>query len=261
MNITVCVKQVVDTEAEKRLDPTTWCLDRSVNSILNPYDEYAVEEALRHQGGRRRRSGRPLHGAGRQPPTPSARRWRWAPTAACWSATRRLPARTRIGTAPVLAAALKKVDFDLVLFGSRSTDGETGCVPAAVAELLGLPAALLPVQGRGERQQRPRCTARPSIGYNVAYDCPCRPSLSVIKGINEPRYPSMKGIMGARKKPVDVRDIGALGLDASRLGLAGAGTRVTSATLPGPRKAGVVVEDDGSVAQKLAEFLATEKLV
>ena len=97
-------------------------------------------------------------------------------------------------------------------------------------------------------------------GY-VAYDCPAPAVLSVVKGINEPRYPSMKGIMGARKKPVDTRDAGALGLDASRLGLAGAGTRVLSATLPEPRKAGVVVEDDGSGAQKLAEFLATEKLV
>ena len=78
--------------------------------------------------------------------------------------------------------------------------------------------------------------------------------LSVIKGINEPRYPSMKGIMGAKKKPLDVKDVGALSLDAAQVGLAGAKTRVLSARSPEPRKAGVKVEDDGNGAQQHRRF-------
>ena len=84
--------------------------------------------------------------------------------------------------------------------------------------------------------------------------------ISVIKGINEPRYPSMKGIMGAKKKPLDVKNASALDLDLSQLGLSGAKTRVLSARSPEPRKAGVKIEDDGTGAQRIADFLASEKL-
>jgi electron transfer flavoprotein beta subunit len=85
--------------------------------------------------------------------------------------------------------------------------------------------------------------------------------LSVIKGINQPRYPSMMGIMGAKKKPLDVKDAGALGLDSSQVGLSSAKTRVLSARSPEPRKAGVKVEDDGAGALKVTEFLIGNKLV
>ena len=258
MNITVCVKQVVDTEAEKRLDPTTWCLDRSVNSILNPYDEYAVEEALRireAEGGEV-----VVLCMGPDEATDAVRKaLAMGADAATLVTDPALAGSDALGTATVLAAALKGMPCDLVLFGCRSTDGETGTVPAAVAELLDLPllSNLSKVEVNGGALRVHRETEQ---GY-VAYDCPTPAVLSVVKGINEPRYPSMKGIMGARKKPVDVCDAAALGLDASRLGLAGASTRVLSAALPEARKAGVVVEGDGSGAQKLAEFLATEKLV
>jgi electron transfer flavoprotein beta subunit len=257
MNIVVCVKQVVDTEAEKRLDPGTWCLDRSVSSIINPYDEYAVEEALRireAEGGEV-----VVLCMGPDDATDAVRKaLAMGADAATLVTDPLLAGSDALGTASVLAAALKSLTWDLALFGCRSTDGETGTVPAAVAQLLELPllSNLSKVEVSGGSLRVHRETEQ---GY-VAYDCPAPAVLSVVKGINEPRYPSMKGIMGARKKPVDSRDAAALGLDWSRLGLAGAGTRVLSATLPEPRKAGVVVEDDGSGAQKIAEFLATEKL-
>ncbi len=97
-------------------------------------------------------------------------------------------------------------------------------------------------------------------GY-VAYDCPTPAVLSVIKGINEPRYPSMKGIMGAKKKPLDKKDCGALSLDAGQVGLEAAKTRVVSGRSPEPRKAGEKFEDDGGGAQRIAEFLAAAKLI
>ena len=258
MNIAVCVKQVIDTEAEKKLDPSSWRLDRNVNCILNPYDEYAVEEALRIKEA---------HGGqvvavcmGPEKATDAVRKAlaMGADTGVLVSDDA-LAGSDAQGTAYALAEALKGLEWDLVLFGVRSTDGETGCVPAAVAERLGVPllSTLAKVEVEGSTLKVHRETEQ---GY-VAYECPTPAVLSVIKGINEPRYPSMMGIMGAKKKPLDVKDASALSLDKGQVGLDGAKTRVLSARIPEPRKAGVKVEDDGSGAQKIAEFLASQKLV
>ncbi len=258
MKIAVCVKQVIDTEAEKRLDPASWRVDRSVPSILNPYDEYAVEEALRIKEA---------HGgevvAVCMGPAKAEDALRKALAMGADSAVlvsdAALAGSDAQATAYALAEALKTFEWDLVVFGVRSTDGETGCVPAAVAERLGAPllSSLSKVEVDGSNLSVHRETEQ---GY-VAYGCPTPAVLSVIKGINEPRYPSMKGIMGAKKKTVDVKDGAALGLDASQLGLEGSKTRVLSGRSPEPRKAGVQIEDDGSGAQKIADFLASEKLV
>jgi electron transfer flavoprotein beta subunit len=258
VNIAVCVKQVVDTEAEKRLDPGSWRLDRSVDSILNPYDEYAVEEALRLKEA---------HGGevvvlcmGPECAAEAVRK------ALAMGADRALLVSDPVlagsdsqGTAYVLAEALKGLDHDLVIFGIRSTDGETGCVPAAVAERLGLP--LLSSLSKVEVSDSTLVVHRETEQGYVSYECPTPAVLSVIKGINEPRYPSMKGIMSARKKPMEVRDAAALDLDTAQIGLSGAKTRVLSARSPEPRKAGVKIEDDGAGAQRIADFLASEKLV
>jgi electron transfer flavoprotein beta subunit len=258
MNIAVCVKQVIDTEAEKKLDPESWRLDRSVNCILNPYDEYAVEEALRikeAQGGE--------VVAVCMGPEKAEEAIRKALAMGVDSAVLvtdpALAGSDAQATAYVLAEALKGIQWDLVIFGVRSTDGETGCVPAAVAELLGVPllSTLAKVDVQGSNLAVHRETEQ---GY-IAYECPTPAVLSVIKGINEPRYPSMKGLMGAKKKPLDVKNASALDLDLSQLGLSGAKTRVLSACSPEPRKAGVKIEDDGTGAQRIADFLASEKLV
>ena len=258
MNIAVCVKQVTDTEAVQKLDPTSWRLDRSVACILNPYDEYAVEEALRLKEA---------HGGevvvvcmGPEKATEAVRK------AMAMGADRAILVTDPVlegtdaqGTAYVLAEALKGFQWDIVLFGIRSTDGETGCVPAAVADRLGVPllSALAKVEAEGTTLKVHRET---ELGY-VALECATPAVLSVIKGINQPRYPSMMGIMGAKKKPLDVKDAGTLSLDSSQVGLSGAKTRVLSARSPEPRKAGVKVEDDGRGALKVVEFLIGNKLV
>jgi electron transfer flavoprotein beta subunit len=159
----------------------------------------------------------------------------------------------------VLAEALKSFQWDLVLFGVRSTDGETGCVPAAVAERLGVPllSALAKVEVNGSKLTVNRET---DLGY-VKYECPTPAVLSVIKGINDPRFPSMKGIMTAKTKPLDTKDASALSLDLGQVGQSGAKTRVLSGRSPEPRKAGEKIEDDGTGAAKIAEYLASKKLV
>jgi electron transfer flavoprotein beta subunit len=258
MNIAVCVKQVTDTEAVQKLDPTTWRLDRSVTCILNPYDEYAVEEALKLKEA---------HGGevvavcmGPEKATEAVRKaMAMGADKAILVTDTALEGSDAQATAYVLAEALKTFQWDIVLFGVRSTDGETGCVPAAVAERLGVPmlSTLAKVEVEGSTLKVHRET---ELGY-VAYECAAPAVLSVIKGINQPRYPSMMGIMGAKKKPLDVKDAGALGLDSSQVGLSSAKTRVLSARSPEPRKAGVKVEDDGGGALKVTEFLIGNKLV
>jgi electron transfer flavoprotein beta subunit len=258
MNIAVCVKQVVDTEAETKLDPASWRLNRSVTCILNPYDEYAVEEALRIKEA---------HGGevvavcmGPETATDAVRKaLAMGADKALLVSDAALAGSDLQGTAYVLAEALKTLQWDLVIFGVRSTDGETGCVPAAVAERLGVPllSALAKVEVDGSKLTVNRETEE---GY-VRYECPTPAVLSVIKGINEPRFPSMKGIMTAKTKPLDTKDAGALSLDASRVGQSGAKTRILSGRSPEPRKAGEKIEDDGTGAVKIAEYLVSKKLV
>ncbi len=258
MNIVVCVKQVVDTEAEKRLDPASWRLDRSVANILNPYDEYAVEEALKLQEE---------HGGevtvlcmGPEEAAEDVRKaLAMGADKAVLVSDPALAGSDVQGTAYALAEALKTLACDLVIFGNRSTDGETGCVPAAVAELLGLP--LLSSLSKLEVNDGTLAVHRETdLGY-VAYECPLPAVVSVAKGINEPRYPTMKGILGAKRKPLDVTDAASLGLDPARIGLSGAKTKVLSGRVAPPRAAGVKIEDDGTSAQKIADFLASQKLV
>ena len=258
MNIVVCVKQVVDTEAQVKLDPSSWRVDRSVTCILNPYDEYAVEEALRIKEA---------HGGevtalcmGPDTATDAVRKaLAMGADKAVLVSDAALAGSDVQGTAYVLAEALKTLEWDLIIFGVRSTDGETGCVPAAVAERLGAPllSSLAKVEVDGSKLTVNRET---ETGY-VRYECPTPAVLSVIKGINEPRFPSMKGIMTAKTKPLDTKDAAALSLDAGQLGASGAKTRVLSGRSPEPRQAGEKIEDDGTGAAKIVEYLTGKKLV
>jgi electron transfer flavoprotein beta subunit len=258
MNIAVCVKQVIDTEAPAKLDPSTWRLDRSVTNVLNPYDEFAVEEALRIKEAHGGEVAVLCMGPAKAEDAIRKALAMGADSAVLVSDDA-LAGSDAQATAYVLAEALKVMQWDIVIFGVRSTDGETGTVPGAVAERLGVPllSSLSKVEVNGSSLTVNRET---EVGY-VRYECPMPAVLSVIKGINEPRYPSMKGIMTAKKKPLDVKDAAALSLDTAQVGLANAKTKVLSARSPEPRKAGVKVEDDGSGAAKIAEFLATARVI
>ncbi len=167
-----------------------------------------------------------------------------------------------MGTARALAAAIKPLEADLVLCGAMSTDAQTGLVAPALGELLGLPVftmvSHLEIDGDTVKVHRQN-----DEGY-VAYDGPLPAVVAVAKGLNEPRYPSIKGIMGAKKKPMETRSAAELGIDPATVGAAGAKTRVLGATIVPPRAAGERLTDYASpeeAAGKLADFLAANKLV
>jgi electron transfer flavoprotein beta subunit len=159
----------------------------------------------------------------------------------------------------VLAQALKETGFDLVILGSESTDARTGVVPAMLAERLGVPqltlASKVDIDGQSVTVRRVT-----DDGYQVVTG-PLPAVVSVVEKINEPRYPSFKGIMAAKKKPVQTLALADLGVDADAAGLAGSATTVADFAAKPPRAAGTVVKDEGDGGTKVAAFLTERKFI
>jgi electron transfer flavoprotein beta subunit len=260
VQIVVCVKQVVDTEAEKRLTPGDWRIDRTVEAILNPYDEYAVEAAIQFKEQQGAEVTVLCIG-----PENAAEAVRKALAMGADDAVivtdEAIAGADTQGTAYALSQALKTMSPDLVLMGSMSTDAQTGQVPGALAQLLDLPllANLSALEVDGGTVKAHRQTEE---GY-IAYECPLPAVVSVAKGINEPRYPSMKGLMAAKKKPLDARDAAGVGIDPAMVGSVGTRTRVLSATPVPPRSAGKKIDgnDAADAAKKLADYFAENRLI
>ena len=259
MKILVTVKRVPDTAAEKRLDPADKTLDReSVETILNPVDEYAVEEALRLKE---------QHGGEVvvlcMGPTSALATVRKAlsmgPDAAVHVHDDALHGSCAFNTARVLQAAIQQVEPDMVLCGSESTDARTSLVPSALAEYLGWPgltgAKKLEVDGSTIRVHR-----ETENGYDVL-EAEGPAVVSVVKGINEPRYPSFKGIMAAKSKPVEQLTVDELGLSADEVGWAGAGQEIVDISAAEAREAGRVVEDEGEGYAEIVTFLENLKVI
>jgi electron transfer flavoprotein beta subunit len=263
MNIVVLVKQVPDTYSERRLRGSDGALDRDASdAVLDEINERAVEEAL---------VLKEAHGGtvtvltmGPQRATEAIRKalsmGADAALHVCDDAVAGADAR---GTARVLAAAVRTVDtggaVDLVLAGNEASDGRSAAVPAMVAEVLELPAL---THARQVSVEGSTITVRRETDDGVVVLRAELPAVvSVNEKINEPRYPSFKGIMAAKKKKVTTLTLADLGVDAADVGGAGALTTVTSATPRPPRAAGEKVVDDGDGAVQLAAFLAARKLV
>lgn len=259
MKIAVCVKQVPDTWAEKKLSDTDKTLDReSVDGVMNELDEYAVEEALLLAEA---------HGgdvvAVSMGPAKAEETVRKALQMGAASGIHivddALHGSDAVATSAVLAKVLGDRGFDLVVFGSESTDARMSVVPAMVAERLGLPqltfANKVTVTGDAIAVQRVT-----EYGYDeVEAGLPA--VVSVVEKINEPRYPSFKGIMAAKKKPIESVSVADTGVAADTVGLAGAWTQVVDSANRPPKAAGVKVEDDGSGGVKIAEFLSEQKFI
>jgi electron transfer flavoprotein beta subunit len=258
MKIAVCVKQVPDATVHKRIDPATKRLDRSGEAALNPTDLNAVEEALRikeAQGGEV-----VLVCMGPQKAVDSLRK------ALAMGADRAVLVSDEaaigsdlLGTARVLAGALERENADLVLFGQASGDGDGSVLWAAVAERLRRPvisqvASLTAAEGSitGKRQTE--------HGYDVI-TAPLPAVAAVSDAINEPRYPALKGIMGAKTKPQETLALGDVGIEAGAAGEAGAKTVVRELGPPPSRGDQITIEDDGSAAEKVLELVVQRKLV
>jgi electron transfer flavoprotein beta subunit len=259
MKIAVCVKQVPDAAAPKRLDPQTKRLDRSVEGAINPFDVHAVEEALRIKEG----------GEGGEVVLVSmgpAKAGESLRKALAMGADRVVLVTDEaaegsdlLGTAKALSAVLAREEPDLVLFGQQSSDSDGAVLWAAVAEKLRRPVisqvaelTLADGKARGKRQTE--------FGYDVI-EAPLPVVVAVSDAINEPRYPSLKGIMGAKSKPQETVTSSDLGLSADDLGEAGKRTEVYAVGEPPPRGDSVKIEDDGGAAEKIVEYLAERKLI
>jgi electron transfer flavoprotein beta subunit len=255
MKIAVCVKQVPEA-AHRRMNPSTKRLDRSGEGALNAFDANAVEEALRlkETGG----DGEVVVvSMGPEKAVDALRK------ALAMGADRAVlvsddgaAGSDLVATSRVLAAALEREGADLVLFGQYAADSEGAVLWAAVAERLRRPlvsqVAELTVEGgslTGRRQTE--------FGYDVIR-APLPAVVAVADSINEPRYPSLKGIMGAKKKQQDVLSLSDLGVEA---GEAASRTSVLALGDPPPRGDSRKVEDDGNAAAQIVDFLAEKRLV
>jgi electron transfer flavoprotein beta subunit len=259
VDIVVLVKQVPDTWAERRLQESDKTLDReSVDAVLNEIDEYAVEEALRLKEA---------HGGevtvltmGPERATETIRKaLSMGADKALHVSDPALHGSCAVQTAETLAAALGTIPYDLVVLGSESTDARLSVMAAMLSEALGLPqlsgARKVTVDGNTVTIERQTETGFDRIeGTTPAV-------VSVVEKINEPRYPSFKGIMAAKKKPVTTLTIADLGIDPGTAGLANATSEVVEMTPRPPKQAGQVVKDEGDGGAKIAEFLAAQKLL
>ncbi len=250
MKIVVCVKAVPDAAAGRRIDPSTKRLDRSGELTLSDFDTYAVEEALQLGAG-----GEVVALTMGPPGAADALRKALAMGAdrAVHVCDDALAGSDLVGTARALAAVLERESPDLVLFGQQSADSGGACLWAAVAEILRRPAisqaSELAIDGdavTGKRQTE--------FGYDTIR-APLPAIVAVSDAINTPRYPSLKGIMGAKRKPQETLAAGDVG------GATAPSTTVLELEPPPARGEARTIEDDGNAAEQIVEFLAEKRLL
>jgi len=259
MNIVVCVKQVPDTYSERALRASDSTLDRdAADAVINEADEYAIEEGLRLAEAHGGEVTILSMGPGR-----AIEAIRKALSMGADKAVHlvddALAGSDALQTSYALAQVLQSIGFDLVVLGAESTDARMGAMAAMLAERLGVAqlslASKVEIDGSHVRVNR-----QSEDGYWVVEaDLPA--VISVVEKINEPRYPSFKGIMAAKKKPMQVLSLAEAGIDSSLVGLANAATEVVDFTERPPRQAGTIVKDDGDGGTKAAEFLAAGKFI
>jgi electron transfer flavoprotein beta subunit len=259
MNVVVCVKQIPDPADPGVLDPDTKTLKRDVKLILDESDSYGVEMALQLVDAAGEGEVRLVSMAPRSERSGLATALAMGAASATLISDPALLGSDALTTAKLLAAAIRDQDIDLVIAGSESSDGYTGTVPAQLAGVLDLPsisaAKAIVVDGDKVRVQR-----QTNAGYDdVECSMPC--VISVTAGVVEPRYPSFKGIMAAKSKPVEERTAADLGFDASDVGWAGAGQEIVEIARAPQREAGEIVEDDGEGHLKIVEFLENLKVI
>jgi electron transfer flavoprotein beta subunit len=263
MKICVLVKEVPDAAVEKRIDPSTGRMDRSGEKNLNPYDTHAIEAAMQVREG------------GAVPVEEIV-----AVTMGPESAVRALHKAVSLGadrsvhlsdpvvagsdvaaTGYALAKTLERESPDLVLLGQQSDDGECYTIGAVVAEHLGMPSLTQVIKMDVESDSL-RCERQAEYGYDtVQIKLPA--VISVGDAINEPRYPSLKAIMGAKKKPLDSVSAADVGIDAAKVGGDNSAAQWIAAKAPPAKAAGEIIEDEdtGETVEKIVAWLDERKLI
>jgi electron transfer flavoprotein beta subunit len=260
MKIAVCVKQVPDASGgHLRIDPGTKRVDRSGEGALNAWDSPAIEEALRMK----EKTGEGEVVVVSVGPDKAADALRKAlamgADRAILVSDEGIAGSDLVATSRVLAKALERENPDLVVLGQQSADSDGAVLGAALAERLKRPliSQASEVTLEGGRITVKRQT---EFGYDVI-EAPLPAVLAVSDAINEPRYPSLKGIMGAKKKPFESLSLGDVGVEAGSVGEAGSGTEVLALNAPPARGDTRKIEDDGNAAQAIVDFLAEKRLV
>jgi electron transfer flavoprotein beta subunit len=259
VKIAVCVKEVPEAGAARRIDPQTMRLDRSGEAGLNAFDVNAVEEALRVKEAQGEAEVVVVSLGPARAVESLRKALAMGADRAVLVSDEAAAGSDLVATAGALAKALEREQADLILFGQQSSDSDGAVLWAAVADRLRLPmisqAAELTVTGGKATAKR-----QTEFGYD-RIEAPLPAVVAVSDAINEPRYPSLKGIMGAKSKPQEVLSLADLGVSADLAGEAGSKTEVLALGPPPPRGESRKIEDDGSGAQQILDFLVERKLV
>ena len=259
MKIAVCLKQVPDTEAEVKWDIPKGALAREdMDSITNPFDEFALEEALL---AKENYDGEIV--AITMGPDKAADVLRSALALTVNSVYQlndpAFAGSDTFATASVLASAIKKIgDVDVVFCGKQSTDGSTGVVGAELAAILGFSQLTYVSKVRQIDAAGKKIVVERAIeGGNEVIEAKLPAVVSVIKGINEPRLPNLMGIRKASKVEIPKWNAGDLGIDAGKVGAAGSSTKVVEIAVPPPRGAGEILKGE---VEEIVNTL-TDKLI
>jgi electron transfer flavoprotein beta subunit len=260
MNIVVLVKQVPDTYSERKLSEGDNTLDRvSSDAVIDEINERSVEAALllkeAHEGEVT------VVSMGPDRATEAIRKaLSMGADKAIHLSDEALHGSCAVQTAKALAKVIGTVDgYDLIIAGNEASDGRTGAVPAMIAEVLGIPALThaqeLNVEGTTVTVTRGTDDGITKLSAEL-------PALvSTGEKLNEPRYPSFKGIMAAKKKPMTKLTLADAGIDPSEVGLKNALTKVASASPKPPKTAGEKIEDEGDGGSKIATYLISQKII
>ncbi len=267
MNIVVCVKYVPDATADRQFEADHTVDRDGVPGLLSELDEYAVEQALQvKEKGEDDGTEVTVLTIGPESASEAVRKaLQMGADKGVHVVDDAIAGSDALATSKVLAEAIKKIgsagsEVDLVVCGMASTDGGMSVVPAMLAERLDLPqvtfASVIESQGNQFRIKRDGDTATEVIGATTPL------VLSVTDQSGEARYPSFKGIMAAKKKPVETWSLSDLGVEADQVGLSAAWTEVQNTEERPPRTAGeIVTDEDGSGAKALVDFLASKKFI
>jgi electron transfer flavoprotein beta subunit len=254
LNIVVCVKHIPDPNVPPQMDGDR--LKREgVQGVLDPGDEFGVEAGLQlkeaHGGEVTLVSMGPA-----QAMEAIRRGLSMGADKGVLISDDALAGADALVTARVLAAAIGRGEYDLVIAGVESTDGYTGTMPGSLAEILGVPQVTFVKKFEGAEGTL-KVDRQTADGYHVV-ECPLPAVVTVTAGVNEPRYASFKGIMAAKKKPVDELSLSDLGLSGDDVAPR---QKIAEMSQAEERKAGEIIEDDGSGAARIADFLQEAKVI
>jgi electron transfer flavoprotein beta subunit len=259
VNIVVTVKQVPDTWAEKKLDPSDMTTDRkSVDNVMNEMDEYGVEEALRIKEA---------HGGevtiltmGPEKAVEAIRKaLSMGADKAVHLTDESLHGSDALQTSAALAAVIKTLEADIIITSAEASDARGGVMGALLSEQLGLPQLTLARKVTVDPDAKKVTIERQTDNGYATVEASTPVVVGVVEKINEPRYPSFKGIMAAKKKPLTTLSVADIG--SPSVGLEAASSAVDGAEPRPPKSAGQIVKDEGDGGTKVADFLASQKLI